>query len=39
MMRVAGAVTSADMLRSQGLHVEFHRYFFGCATGVSGRKI
>jgi ubiquinone/menaquinone biosynthesis C-methylase UbiE len=29
----------AGMLRAQGLQVEFHRYFFGCATGVSGRKI
>ncbi|MFW2342251.1 class I SAM-dependent methyltransferase [Brevundimonas sp.] len=28
----------ADMLRAQGLEVRFQRYFFGCATGVSGRK-
>ncbi len=28
----------ADMLRAQGLEVEFRSYFFGCATGVSGRK-
>ena len=28
----------ADMLRAEGLEVEFRRYFFGCATGVSGRK-
>ncbi len=28
----------ADLLRAEGLHVEFERYFFGCATGVSGRK-
>jgi ubiquinone/menaquinone biosynthesis C-methylase UbiE len=27
-----------DMLRAQGLEVTFTRYFFGCATGVSGRK-
>ena len=32
------AAEFADMLRAQGLQVEFHRYFFGCATGVSGRK-
>ena len=29
----------AAMLRAQGLEVEFIRYFFGCATGVAGRKI
>ena len=28
----------AEMLRSQGLQVEYRKYFFGCATGVSGRK-
>jgi ubiquinone/menaquinone biosynthesis C-methylase UbiE len=28
----------ADMLRVKGLEVEYRRYFFGCATGVSGRK-
>jgi demethylmenaquinone methyltransferase/2-methoxy-6-polyprenyl-1,4-benzoquinol methylase len=28
----------AERLRAEGLEVEFHRYFFGCATGVSGRK-
>lgn len=28
----------ADLLRAQGLEVTFRRYFFGCATGVSGRK-
>jgi ubiquinone/menaquinone biosynthesis C-methylase UbiE len=33
------AAAFADMLRAQGLQVEFHRYFFGCATGVSGRKL
>lgn len=26
------------MLRDEGLEVRFHRFFFGCATGVSGRK-
>jgi len=29
----------AESLRSQGLSVEYRRYFFGCATGVSGRKV
>lgn len=29
----------ADMLHARGLEVRYHRYFFGCATGVSGRKI
>ena len=28
----------ADMLRAEGLDVEFKRFFFGCATAVSGRK-
>ncbi|QNA83503.1 class I SAM-dependent methyltransferase [Sphingomonas sp. So64.6b] len=28
----------AEMLRSEHLDVRFDRYFFGCATGVSGRK-
>ena len=28
----------AAMLRAEGLEVEFRYYFFGCATGVSGRK-
>ncbi len=28
----------ADMLRHHGLEVEYRRYFFGCATGVVGRK-
>ena len=27
------------MLRENGLEGEFSKYFFGCATGVSGRKI
>jgi len=28
----------AEMLRKHGLLVEYHRFFFGCATGVAGRK-
>jgi ubiquinone/menaquinone biosynthesis C-methylase UbiE len=28
----------ADMLRAEGLEVTFHRFFFGCATGVAGRR-
>jgi ubiquinone/menaquinone biosynthesis C-methylase UbiE len=28
----------AAMLRAKGLEVEFQRFFFGCATGVRGRK-
>jgi hypothetical protein len=32
------AAELATMLRSHGLEVEFSKYFFGCATGVSGRK-
>jgi len=28
----------AALLRAEGLEVEFRRYFFGCATGVAGRK-
>ena len=28
----------AEYLRQEGLEVRFTRYFFGCATGVSGRK-
>jgi demethylmenaquinone methyltransferase/2-methoxy-6-polyprenyl-1,4-benzoquinol methylase len=32
------AAPFAKMLREQGLEVEFRRYFFGCATGVSGTK-
>lgn len=27
-----------EMLRAEGLEVTYRRYFFGCATGVSGRK-
>jgi hypothetical protein len=33
------AAEVATMLRNQGLEVEFSKYFFGCATGVAGRKI
>ncbi len=32
------AAASAEMLRAQGLTVDYRRYFFGCATGVSGWK-
>ena len=28
----------AELLRREGLEVRFHRFFFGCATAVSGRK-
>lgn len=28
----------AEMLRAEGLEVEFKRFFFGCATAVAGRK-
>jgi ubiquinone/menaquinone biosynthesis C-methylase UbiE len=33
------AAQLAAMLRDQGLEVKFSEYFFGCATGVAGRKI
>ena len=33
------AAEIAAMLRSHGLEVKFSKYFFGCATGVAGRKI
>lgn len=33
------AAEIAGMLRSQGLEVRFSKYFFGCATGVAGRKV
>jgi hypothetical protein len=26
------------MLRGEGLEVEYTKYFFGCATGVAGRR-
>lgn len=32
------AAELAAMLRGQGLEVSFSKYFFGCATGVAGRK-
>ena len=32
------ASSFGQMLRAEGLEVSFKRYFFGCATGVSGRK-
>ena len=33
------AAELAAMLRGHGLEVKFSKYFFGCATGVAGRKI
>ena len=33
------AAEIAATLRSHGSEVEFSKYFFGCATGVSGRKV
>ena len=33
------AAEIAAMLGSHGLEVKFSKYFFGCATGVAGRKI
>jgi ubiquinone/menaquinone biosynthesis C-methylase UbiE len=32
------AAQIAAMLRDHGLEVEFAKYFFGCATGVAGRR-
>lgn len=32
------AFNLGDMLRAEGLEVEYKKYFFGCATGLSGRK-
>jgi len=32
------AAGMAQLLRAQGLEVAFSRYFFGCATGVAGRR-
>lgn len=32
------AAAFADQLRANGLQADFRRYFFGCATGVSGSK-
>jgi demethylmenaquinone methyltransferase/2-methoxy-6-polyprenyl-1,4-benzoquinol methylase len=36
--RFGDARAFGDMLAAQGLEVQFKRHFFGCATGVSGRK-
>lgn len=36
--RFGNASGLADMMRQEGLEVEFVSYFFGCATGVIGRK-
>ncbi|MCK1639402.1 class I SAM-dependent methyltransferase [Bradyrhizobium sp. 157] len=33
------AAEIAAMLRAHGLEVKFSKYFFGCATGVAGRKV
>ena len=33
------AAEIAAMLRNHGLEVKFSKYFFGCATGVAGRKV
>ena len=32
------AAAFADLLRAEGLRVDYTRYFFGCATGVAGTK-
>ena len=32
------AANFGELLRDQGLSVEFRKYFFGCATGVAGYK-
>ena len=32
------ATQFAEYLRSEGLEVVYHKYFFGCASGVSGIK-
>ncbi len=37
-MNFGDASGIAEMLRKEGLEVEFKRYFFGCATGIAGRK-
>ena len=36
--RFGDASAFAGMLRADGLEVDYRRYFFGCATGVCGRK-
>ena len=37
-MNFGSAAEMADLLRAEGLEVSFKRYFFGCATGVAGKK-
>lgn len=37
-MNFADAEQFAEFLRAAGLEVEFKKYFFGCATGVIGRR-
>lgn len=37
-MNFGNAARFADMLRAEGLKTQYHRYFFGCATGVSGSR-
>jgi demethylmenaquinone methyltransferase/2-methoxy-6-polyprenyl-1,4-benzoquinol methylase len=37
-MNFGDAAGMGELLRAQGLEVAFKRYFFGCATGVAGRK-
>lgn len=36
--RLVKAAELAAMLRSDGLEVHLSKCFFGCATGVAGRK-
>jgi demethylmenaquinone methyltransferase/2-methoxy-6-polyprenyl-1,4-benzoquinol methylase len=36
--RFGDAAPLGDMLRANGLDAQFRQYFFGCATGVAGRK-
>jgi len=33
------AKSFAQMLSDRGLHVEYKKFFYGCATGVVGRKV
>ena len=37
-MNFGDASGLAGMLRGAGLEVEYRKYFFGCATGVTGHK-
>ena len=37
-MNFRDASSIAGLLRAEGLETEYRRYFFGCATGVVGRK-